>query len=97
MVCPDAKSNPNQIPERPMKKLIAVTAFSLMCSAAFAQTSTGPAGQTDVNKPGMNTNMDKGSMGNGTTGMSDKGSMSKDGMKKDSMSKDGMKKDGMKK
>jgi pentapeptide MXKDX repeat protein len=78
-----------------MKKILTVAALSLMCSAAFAQTNTGPAAQTDMNKPAT-SNMDKGSMDKGTTGMNDK-NMSKDGMKKDSMSKDSMKKDDMKK
>lgn len=71
-----------------MKKLIAVTALTLMCGSAFAQT-TGPAPQTDTpHKPGMNNQtMDKGSMSKDTTGMN-KGNMSRDGMQKD-MSKDG--------
>ena len=49
-----------------MKKIIAVTAFTLMCSSAFAQNTGAPANsQSDMNKPGMNT-MEKGSMNNGT-------------------------------
>ena len=74
-----------------MKKLIAVTAFTLMCGTAFAQNTGAPAAaQNDMNKPGMN-NMDKGSMDKGsmnnTTGMSND-SMSKNNPKKE-MSKDG--------
>ena len=82
-----------------MRKIILATALTLMCSSAFAQTSTGPAPQGDnMTKPGMSNDtmdkgsMDKGSMNNGsmnnTTGMG----KDKDGMKKDSMHKDGMKK-----
>lgn len=53
-----------------MKKLIAVTAFTLMCGSAFAQTTGAPAAaQNDMNKPGMN-NPDRGSMNQGTTGTS---------------------------
>ena len=53
-----------------MKKLIAVTAFALMCGTAFAQSTGAPANaQTDMNKPGMN-NTDKSSMNQGTTGSS---------------------------
>jgi hypothetical protein len=71
-----------------MKKLIAVTAFTLMCSSAFAQNTGAPAAaqSNDMNKPGMN-NMDKGSMNNSTSGMSND-SMSKNNPKKE-MSKDG--------
>jgi hypothetical protein len=74
-----------------MKKLIAVTAFTLMCGSAFAQNTGAPANaqSNDMNKPGMNT-MDKGSMNNstsGTSGMSND-SMSKNDPKKE-MSKDG--------
>jgi hypothetical protein len=74
-----------------MKKLTAVTAFTLMCGTAFAQNTGAPAAaQNDMNKPGMN-NMDKGSMDKGsmnnTTGMSND-SMSKNNPKKE-MSKDG--------
>jgi len=88
-----------------MKKILITTAaLTLMCGSAFAQSSTGPAGQQDnMNKPGMTNGsmdkggaMEKGSMNKGTTGanmkkdgMSD-GSMSKDGMKNDSMNKGGM-------
>ena len=83
-----------------MKKVIVIAALTLMSSSAFAQT-TGPAGQTETNKPmtnsmdnkPMNGGMDKGSMSN-TTGM-DKGNpkkeMSKDGSLADG-SKDTMKK-----
>ena len=65
-----------------MKKLIIATAaLGLMCSSAFAQNQTGPAGQSNnMQKPGMN-NMEKGSMEKGTTGMS------KDGMNKGGMVK----------
>jgi uncharacterized protein YdeI (BOF family) len=53
-----------------MKKLIAATAFTLMCGSAFAQTTGAPAAaQNDMNKPGMN-NPDRGSMNQGTTGAS---------------------------
>ena len=70
-----------------MKKLIAITAFTLMCGSAFAQNTGARANaQTDINKPGMNTmengSMDKGSMNNSTTGMSND-SMSKDNPKKE--------------
>ena len=75
-----------------MKKLIAVTALTLMCGSAFAQNTGAPAAaQNDMNKPGMNTmdkgSMDKGSMNNSTSGMSND-SMSKNNPKKE-MSKDG--------
>lgn len=75
-----------------MKKLIAVTAFTLMCGSAFAQNTGAPANaQTDMNKPGMNNmdkgSMDKGSMNSGTSGMSND-SASKNDPKKE-MSKDG--------
>src|SRR5437879_5633596 len=54
--------------ERPMKRLIAVAAFSLMCGSAFAQNN-GPAPQTGMEKPGMtNGAKEDGSMD--TTGMS---------------------------
>ncbi|MBR1153145.1 hypothetical protein [Bradyrhizobium sp. JYMT SZCCT0428] len=37
-----------------MKKIIAVTAFTLMCGSAFAQSTGAPAAaQSDMNKPGM--------------------------------------------
>jgi pentapeptide MXKDX repeat protein len=74
-----------------MKKILIAGALTLMCSSAFAQTTTGPANQGDtMNKPGMtNGTMDKGSMDKGsmsnTTGMSGdtknnpKKEMSKDG------------------
>jgi hypothetical protein len=54
--------------ERRMKKLIIVTALTLLCGPAFAQ-NTGPAPQTGMEKPGMT----KGAKENGamdTTGMS---------------------------
>jgi hypothetical protein len=79
-----------------MKKLIAFTAFSLMCGSAFAQSTGAPANaqSNDMNKPGMNNmdkgsmnNMEKGSMNNSTTGMSND-STSKNNPKKE-MSKDG--------
>jgi hypothetical protein len=75
-----------------MKKLIAVTAFTLMCGSAFAQNTGAPAAaQNDMNKPGMNNmekgSMDKGSMNSSTSGMSSD-SMSKNNPKKE-MSKDG--------
>ncbi len=75
-----------------MKKLIAITAFTLMCGSAFAQNTGAPANaQSDMNKPGMNKmekgSMDKGSMNNSTSGMSNN-SMSKNNPKKE-MSKDG--------
>ncbi len=74
-----------------MKKILIAGVLTLMCSSAFAQTTTGPANQGDtMNKPGMtNGTMDKGSMDKGsmsnTTGMSGdtknnpKKEMSKDG------------------
>ena len=70
-----------------MKKLIAVTALTLMCGAAFAQ-NTGPQPQTDtMQKPMDKGSMDKSSMNDGmnkgTTGMNDKGNPKKE------MSKDG--------
>jgi hypothetical protein len=74
-----------------MKKILIAGALTLMCSSAFAQTTTGPANQGDtMNKPGMtNGTMDKGTMDKGsmnnTTGMS--GDM-KNNPKKE-MSKDG--------
>ena len=75
-----------------MKKLIAVTAFTLMCGSAFAQV-TGPAPQTGMEKPGM-TNGAKENGAMDTTGMS----ATKGNIKRD---KDGSpaadKKDGMKK
>jgi pentapeptide MXKDX repeat protein len=93
--------------ERLMKKILIATALTLMCSSAFAQTSTGPGNQGDsMNKPGMTNNSNSGmsnsgTSNSGTTGSSmskdSKDSMHKDGMKNDSMSKDGMKKDGMSK
>jgi hypothetical protein len=58
-----------------MKKVLIATAMTLMCSAAFAQTGTGPAAQSNMDKPGMTKgsmdkgSMDKGSMDKGTTGM----------------------------
>ena len=58
-----------------MKKILIAGALTLMCSSAFAQSTTGPANQGDtMNKPGMtNGTMDKGSMNNGSM---NKGSMS---------------------
>ena len=35
-----------------MKKLITITALTLLCGSAFAQ-NTGPAPQTGMEKPGM--------------------------------------------
>lgn len=68
-----------------MKTLIAVTAFTMMCGSAFAQTTGAPAAaQNDMNKPGMKT-MEKGTMHNNTTGMS---STDKNNPKKE-LSKDG--------
>ena len=78
-----------------MKKLTAVTAFTLMCGSAFAQNTGAPANaQSDMSKPAMN-NVEKGCMNNGamnngtmnnnTTGMANdnKGKPDKE------MSKDG--------
>lgn len=82
-----------------MKKLIAVTALTLMCGSAFAQ-GTGPQPQTDnMQKPGTmeKNSMKKGTMDN-TTGMNS--GMSKDNMKQGGASKDGqgqMNKGGMSK
>jgi hypothetical protein len=75
------------------KILLTGAALTLMCGAALAQTSTGPAPQGDnVTKPGMtNGTMDKGGMNN-TTGMNNN-SMSKDGMSNDGMSKNDPKKE----
>jgi len=91
-----------------MKKILVATAVTLMCGAAFAQTGTGPAAQSDdTSKRGVtNGTMDHGSKGKGamnkgsgtTTGMSQTGKSSKHA-KKD-MSKDGSPtatKDGMSK
>jgi hypothetical protein len=66
-----------------MRKIILVTALTLMCGSAFAQGSTGPAPQSDnMTKPGMtNPGQTNGSMNN-TTGSN----MSKDGTK-DGMNK----------
>ena len=75
-----------------MKKLIAVSAFTLMCSSAFAQNTGAPANaQGEMNKPGMN-NMEKGSMNNGTSGaMNNTSGMANDnkGKPDKEMSKDG--------
>lgn len=74
-----------------MKKLIAVTAFTLMCGSAFAQNTGAPAAaQNDMNKPGMNNStMDKGAMNK--DGMSSTSGMSSDnkGKPNKEMSKDG--------
>jgi pentapeptide MXKDX repeat protein len=60
--------------EASMRKIIFATALTLMCGSAFAQSTGAPAAaQNDMNKPGMNNNMDKGAMDKGTMG---KGSMS---------------------
>ena len=70
-----------------MKKLIAVTAFTLICSSAFAQNTGAPANsQSDMNKPGMNNSMDKGGMDKGS--MNNTSGMNKGDPKKE-MSKDG--------
>ncbi|MET0676417.1 MAG: hypothetical protein ABW175_11510, partial [Bradyrhizobium sp.] len=80
-VAPDTK-------ETEMKKIIAITAFTLMCGSAFAQNTGAPAAaQNDMNKPGMN-NMDKGSMNNGMSGTSGMSSDNK-GKPNKEMSKDG--------
>jgi hypothetical protein len=92
-----------------MKEILVAVALTLMCGSAFAQTATGPAGQSDMNKPGMtkgamdNGSMDKDSMNKGTaTGMGQDGMAAK-GMNKKDISKDGspsantMKKDAMSK
>ena len=74
-----------------MKKLIAVTAFTLMFSSAFAQNTGAPANaQSDMNKPGMN-NMEKGSMNNGTMNNTTTTGMANDnkGKPDKEMSKDG--------
>jgi hypothetical protein len=91
-----------------MKKILIAAAVTLMCGAAFAQTGTGPAAQSDeTSKPGMtNGTMDHGSKGKSsmdkgsgtTTGMGQNGKSSKH-TKKD-MSKNGSpttEKDGMSK
>ena len=72
-----------------MKKLIAVTAMTLMCGSAFAQTTGAPAAaQNDMNKPGM-TNTDKGPMNNSTMDKSTSGMSSDKNNPKKEMSKDG--------
>jgi pentapeptide MXKDX repeat protein len=85
-----------------MRKIILTgAALTLMCGAAFAQSSTGPAAQGDnMNKPGTTSGtMDKGSMNNGSM---NKGSMNTTGMSADKnnpkkeMSKDGSPADGSK-
>ena len=71
-----------------MKKVMIAAAAMLMCGSAFAQTTTGPAAQTDTsNKPGMSapTNAGGSTMGKESTTT---------GMKKDSMSQGGASKDG---
>jgi hypothetical protein len=80
-----------------MKKLIAVTALTLMCGSAFAQNTGAPAAaQNDMTKPGMNNmekgSMDKGSMDKGSSGtMSNTSGMANDnkGKPDKEMSKDG--------
>ena len=63
--------------ERPMKKLIAVAAFMLLCGPAFAQ-NTGPAPQTGMEKPGT-TNGAKPDGSMDTSGMSaTKGNIKRD-------------------
>jgi hypothetical protein len=63
--------------EKFMKRLIAVTAFTLMCGAALAQDK-GPAPQSGMDKPGMTDGAKQnGSME--TTGMSTtKGNMKRE-------------------
>lgn len=70
-----------------MKKLIAVTALTLMCGSAFAQTGS-PANQNDMNKPGT---MQKGTMNDGMNNNMGTSGMSQDtkGNPKKEMSKDG--------
>lgn len=79
-----------------MRRIILTTALTLMCGSAFAQGTTGPAGQQDnMNKPGMTNNSTTtttgGSMGNSTTGSGMSKDMKKDGMNKNvgGESKDG--------
>ena len=61
----------------PMKKLIAVIAFALMCGAASAQ-NTGPAPQAGMEKPGT-TNGAKPDGSMDSTGMSStKGNIKRD-------------------
>lgn len=72
-----------------MKKIIAITAFTLMCGSAFAQNTGAPANsQNDMNKPGMTNNMEKGSMNQGMSGTSGMSSDNK-GKPDKEMSKDG--------
>ena len=60
-----------------MKKLITVTALTLLCGSAFAQ-NTGPAPQTGMEKPGTTSGAKPdGSMD--TTGMSANVKRDKDG------------------
>jgi uncharacterized protein YdeI (BOF family) len=54
--------------ERFMKKLIAVTAFTLVCGSALAQDK-GPAPQSGMEKPGMTDGAKQNGAMN-TTGMS---------------------------
>ena len=76
-----------------MKKILIAAAMTLMCTAAFAQNSTGPAPQSDnMDKPGVSNGMKSGTTGMSQDGMTKKhakkGSMSNDTMNHDSMSKD---------
>lgn len=75
-----------------MKKIIIATAaFTLMCGSAFAQGTTGPAGQSDnMQKPGMTKTDNGGAMNKGTTGMTNgtSGSMSNSGMSNSGMKPD---------
>ena len=60
-----------------MKKLVTVTALTLLCGSAFAQ-NTGPAPQTGMEKPGT-TNGVKENGAMDTTGMSaTKGNIKRD-------------------
>jgi len=60
-----------------MRKIILVSTLTLMCGSAFAQGSTGPAGQSDnVEKPGViNSGQNSGSMKKATASTISKGGM----------------------
>jgi len=57
-----------------MKKILNAAAMTAMCSAAFAQNSTGPAPQSDhMDKPAISNGMNDSGMKSGTTGLSKDG------------------------
>ena len=74
-----------------MRKFFLVAAMSLLAGSAFAQTSTGPAGQSDTTKqPAMSNSSKK--MNDGTVSSTTGSNMSKDSIKKDNMKKENMSK-----